>query len=287
MGSQTPSTTQTNSVKYSPEQQSVIDSAMPFISQYASSALPTLPSNLIAGFNPNEVAAQNSAVQTATGTGAQLGQNAAASNSFLLDPAILNPSSNPYLAQHGQDIATTMNQSLLEQVLPALRSQATQSSGPYAGGQSKAGIAEGLASGRNSQAIGNSLTDLYNRSYTTGLNTMLQAGQQVPLTQQSLLFGSNVQGQVGAQQRALEQAQLDSTNQMALLQQQLPFLRAQDLLSLVQGMPGAQGVSTVTGSTPSVSPVQGALGGALAGSAFGPWGTALGGGAGLLSSIFN
>lgn len=290
MGSkQSPQVTQTNSVQLSPEQQSVFNSAMPFIQQYGNSPLPTLPTNTIAGFNPNEIAAQSGAINAATGQGNQLAQNAAASNSFLLNPDILNPASNPYLAAHGNNIATTMNQGFTESVLPALRSGASMSSGPYSGGNTKAGIAEGLASGRNSQAIGSSLDSLYNSAYGQGLQTMLQAGQQVPLTQQSLLFGSNVQGQVGGQQRALEQAQLDQTNQLQLLQQQLPFLRAQDLMSLISGMPGATGVSTATGATPKTSPWQSALGGGLAGaslgSSFGPWGTLLGGGGGALAGI--
>jgi hypothetical protein len=138
-------TTQTNEVKLGPEQQAVFNAAMPFINQYASSPLPTLPTNTIAGFNPNEIAAQGIAINQA-GVGSALGQQAGAAQSMLLDPAMLSPDSNPYLKAHGDNIAQTMTQNLTESVLPTLRTGASMTSGPYAGGSTKSGIAEGLAS---------------------------------------------------------------------------------------------------------------------------------------------
>ncbi len=295
MGSKPATTTQTNSVQLSPEQQQLFGQAMPFIQQYAQSPLPTLPTNTIAGFNPNETQAQQGAINAATGPGQALGNQAAATNSFLLNPALLSPDSNPYLQAQGNQLAQTNNQNFTEQVLPALRSGASMTSGPYAGGNTKSGIAEGLASSRNSQATGNALTSLYSNAYGQGLGAMGQAVGQTPLTQNSLLFGANVQGQVGGQQRALDQAQLDQQNQLQLLQQQLPFLRAQDLISLMQGMPGSTGVSSVTGAQPGTSPIQGALGGAASGAALGSMipgiGTAFGGlgggAAGLLQALLS
>jgi hypothetical protein len=283
MGSKQPATTtQTNSVQYSPEQQQVFNQALPFIQQYAGSPLPQLPGQLIAGFNPNETAAQSGAINAATGGGADLGQAAAGAQQFLLNPNILNPSSNPYLQASGNNIATTMNQNFTDTVLPALRTGSSMTSGPYAGGNTKAGIAEGLASSRNSQAIGNSLDSLYSTAYGQGLGAMTNAVQNNPSAQNGLLFGANVQGQVGGQQRALEQAQLDANNQMMLLQQQLPFLRAQDLIGLMQGMPGATGVSSVTGAQPQTGGFKGAAGGAMSGAALGSMIPGLGTGLGAL-----
>lgn len=277
-----PTVTQTNSVQYSPEQQALLAQAMPFIQQYGNQGLPQLPTNTIANFNPNEVAAQSGAINAATGQGNALGTAAAGAQQFMLSPDILNPNTNPYLAMHGNNIATTMNQNFTDTVLPALRSGASMTSGPYAGGNTKSGIAEGLASSRNSQAIGNSVTDLYNRAYGQGLGAMTSAVQNNPSAQQGLLFGANVQGQVGGQQRAMEQAKLDEANRLQLLQHQLPFLQAQDLLSLMQGMPGATGVSTTTGATPSTGGVKGALGGAATGTAIGSMIPGLGTGLGAL-----
>lgn len=286
-----PTVTQSNSVQYSPQQMALFNQAMPFIQQYANQGLPQLPTQTIAGFNPNEIAAQSGAINAATGQGNALGNSAFNAQQFMLSPDILNPNTNPYLAQHGNNIATTMNQNFTDTVLPALRSGDTMTSGPYAGGNTRAGIAEGLASSRNSQAVGNSVTDLYNRAYGQGLGAMTSAVQNNPIAQQGLLFGANVQGQVGGQQRALEQAQLDSANQLQLLQHQLPMLQAQDILSLMQGMPGATGVSTTTGATPKTGGVQGALGGAATGAAIGSMipglgtglGALIGGGFGLFS----
>jgi hypothetical protein len=286
-----PTVTQTNSVQYSPEQKALLAQAMPFIQQYGNQGLPQLPTNTIANFNPNEIAAQSGAINAATGQGNQLGNSAFGAQQFMLSPEMLNPNTNPYLQMHGNNIASTMNQSFTDTVLPALRSGDTMTSGPYAGGNTRAGIAEGVASGRNSQAIGNSVTDLYNRAYGQGLGAMTSAVQNNPSAQQGLLFGANVQGQVGGQQRAMDQAKLDEQNQLQMLQYQLPFLKAQDLLGLMQGMPGATGVSTTTGATPSTGGVKGALGGAASGAAIGSMfpgvgtalGALLGGGVGFFS----
>jgi hypothetical protein len=121
---------------------------------------------------------------------------------------------------------------------------------------------------------------------------------------QGLLAPATVVAGVGDQRRELAQAQsnqaVNNANndaalqaQMQWLQQQLPYLQAQQLYGLVNSIPGATGVSTATGAQPSVSPLQGALGGAATGASIGSIipgiGTTVGGGLGgifgLLGSI--
>jgi hypothetical protein len=290
MGSKTPATTtQTNTVQLSPEQQALFAQAMPFINQYANSPLPTLPTSTIVGFNPNELAAQTGAINAATGAGAQLGGQSASSLGMLLNPNILSPDSNPYLKATGDAVTQNLTDNLFNKVLPGVRAGSSMAGGIYSGGNTGEAIATGLGIGETQKAAGSAVAGLYNDAYKTGLQTMLGANQQVPLTQQALLFGPTVQGQVGGQERAMTQAQLDATNQTALLQSALPFLRAQDILSLMQGMPGGAGVSTVTGAQPQQSAWQSGLGGAITGgtlgSTFGPWGTLLGAGGGALAGI--
>ena len=107
-------------------------------------------------------------------------------------------------------------------------------------------------------------------------------GQQ----QQNALQNAQMLAQLGAQQQGLDQAQLNwlyQNNYLGPQQYQLQQLNA--LNSAVSGMPaGGTASATGPGGPAGISPLQGAIGGAAAGSAFGPWGTAIGAGVGLLGS---
>jgi hypothetical protein len=65
---------------------------------------------------------------------------------------------------------------------------------------------------------------------------------------------------IGGQQQGMEQAQLDEMIQRFYTQQDLPLLQSQQLMALIQGMPGATGVSTVRGAQPQTSGLQQAIG---------------------------
>lgn len=296
MGNKTdPTVTSSTTTKLSPEQQGVFSAAMPSIQQYANQPLPTLPTSTVAGFTPNETTGQNLALGAAAPGGQLAGQSANALG-FLLNPSILSPDSNPYLKASGDAIQGNMTDNLLNRVLPGIRSGASMTGGPYSGGASKEGISTGLAVKDTAKQSGDALTNLYSGAYGQGLQTMLGANAQVPGSQAAQLFPSSVYSAVGADQRAMNQANLDSTNSLAQLQQMLPFLKAQDLMSLIQGMPGGTAVSKTTGSAPpGASPVSGALGGAASGAAIGSVipgvGTVVGAGAGglagLLGALYN
>lgn len=289
MGSKAPAatTTQTNKVELGPEQTAIANLATPFAQQYASSPLPTLPTNTVAGFTPAEVQGQTGALNAASGVGADLASSASGANQFLNNPAILSPDSNPYLAESGNAITQNLTQNLLEQILPGLRSGASVAGGPYSGGSSREGISTGVAAGRTQQAAGSALSSLYSNAYGQGLDAMGKGLALTPQTQMAQLFGPQTEAAVGGQQRAMNQAQLDATNQQQLLTQMLPLLRAQDLYSLISGMPGGSGVSTVTGAQPGTNKAMTALGGAASGASLGSmifpgFGTAAGAGLGAL-----
>lgn len=288
-GKQPKNVTQTNTVQLSPEQNELFNLALPYIKDYAKDPADIYRGKTIADFNANEVLAQQKALQ-AGNAGAQIGDSVKQASQFLLNPDILSPDSNPWLQQHGDAITQTMTRNLTESILPQIRSGATAAGGAYSGGSSREGIAQGLAIGRTGDAIGNNLTDLYSRAYTSGLSAMGGAINSSPTAQAAQLFGPSVMSQVGAQQRAMEQAKLDEAARLFLLEEQLPFLTAGDIMSLMQSMPGGAGVSTVSGATPSRSRASGFLGGAATGAALGSAllpgpGTAIGAGAGALMSL--
>lgn len=286
-GGQPSETKQVNEVKLSPEQKQVFNLAFPHLQQYAQNPVQMFQGSTVAGFNPWEVQAQGMALDAA-GVGQGLATGAANTNAFLMDPALLDPQSNPWLAKHGDAIANTMGRQLTEHALPALRAGDTQAGGMYSGGNTRSLIAEGLASARASEATGDALSSLYNNAYSTGLGTMSDALRMSPLTQASQLFGAQTVGAVGSQSRALEQSLLDETVRNWYMQQQMPLLHAQDLFGMLGTMPGGQGVSTVTGAQPSTNPVMAGLGGAAMGASLAPMLGAtgpIGAGVGLLAAL--
>jgi hypothetical protein len=282
MGSQaaSPQTSSTTTQTMSPQAQQVANQAFPMLQQYANSQI-QLPGQTIAGFNPNEIAGQQSALQGGQ-VGGQLAGQGANSLGFLLDPSILSPDSNPYLRASGNAVADTVTDNLNRNVLPGIRSGASMA-GPYSGGASKEGIQTGLAVGESNDVLSKALTGMYSNAYQSGLGTMLQANSQVPMMQAAQLFPGMVQSGVGAQQRGMEQATLDANNQRDILQQMMPLLQAQQLYGMISGMPGGSTTSTATGALPpGAGGFQRALGGAGTGAAIGSMIPGLGTGIGAL-----
>jgi hypothetical protein len=290
MGSKSPKkTTQTNKVELSPEQQQLAELGSPYAQQFAGTQL-QLPQTSLAGFNPNEITAQKLALNSAAGPMQSLANQAATSNRFLMDPSLLSPDSNPYLAAQGDAITRNMTNNLQESILPGLRAGATMTGGMYSGGSSRSGIAEGLAVGKTNQAVGDALSSLYGNAYNTGLQTMTSAIGQNPAVMKGLLYPSTVYSGVGAQQRAMDQGQMDLAAQNQWAAQMLPLLQAQQIYGLLGSLPGGTGVSTVTGAQPSSNPAMSGLGGAASGAMLGSMimpgvGTAVGAGLGGLLGL--
>lgn len=274
--------TQTNKVELSPEQKKIFNLALPSINQAAETDPQVFGGTGVAGFTPVEQQAQQQLLQTANGSVSQLAGAGANAQQFMLDPSMmLSPDQNPYVTAYGDTIVRQLTDNLQRNILPGLDRQSSVTQGPY-GATSRLGIAQGNAIGQTSQAGGDALSKLYSTAYGQGLDAMGAAAQRNPGTMASQLMGGEVASAVGGQQRAMDQALLDEEISKFYLQQQLPFLKAQDLMSLMSGMPGGTGVSTVTGAQPGKSPIMSGLGGAAAGmAAFGPIGAGIGGLLGL------
>jgi hypothetical protein len=276
---------QTNRIELSPQQQQISNLAFPFAQQFGSTPLQLPEGSGIAGFTPAELQAQQGALNVAQGD--QLGSTAAASLGNILSPGFLSPESNPFLAAQGQAVTEATTENLLRNILPALRTGASVAGGPFSGGSSREGIAQGLAAQGTSAEIARALAGLQAQNFQTGLQAQGQAFGQLPTVQAAGLFGPGVQGAVGAQQRGLEQAQLSEQQQRQTLEQLLPLLQSQQLFGLLAGTPGATGVTSVQGAQPSgPGLLQAGLGGAsVGGSVGGVPGAFIGGGLGLLGSL--
>lgn len=289
---QTPTATQSTTTTLGPEQQALFQMAFPYAQQYASTPLQQYQGSGVVGLNPTE---QNAAQLASTGgaTAGGLATQAAGTQAKLLDPSfMLDVANNPYLQAANAVTTADITRNLNENILPNVRSGATQAGGMYSGGSSRQGIAEGQAVGRTSSAISDAITKANYDAYTRGLTGLQAAVAQNPNVQAQQLFQPGVESAIGAQERVLEQARLDEEIRKFYTGQSLPFLQAQELMSLIQGMPGATTTSTATGSVAKPGMLQTGAGGAATGAALGSVipgvGTAIGAGAGgLLGLLLN
>lgn len=293
MGGKSPAQqTQTNKVELSPEQQQLFQLALPYAQQYASQPLQSYGGQTIAGFTPNEQAAQSLYTGAAAPIGADLGVRAAAAQAGMLDPGQLSPDSNPYISQIADQITGKIGNQLTQNILPNIRAGAIMDNGMYAGGGSRQQMSEYLAGTGAVKEMGDALSGLYFNNYQAGLANMQKAIGLNPSVQSQQLFGADVLGAVGGQQRAMEQAQLDEALKMWSIEQSLPYMRASEIMGMISGMPGATGTSTMTGVAPRTSPIMGTLGGAASGAALGTSfmpgiGTGIGAGLGALAGYLN
>lgn len=287
---ESPQTTQTNKVELSDGQKAIEKLLIPQAKAAANTNYTAFGGPTVAGFNAADQQAQQGVLDAATGMGS-LAQSGNAAQSFLLNPDILNPASNPHLKAQGDALSTQIGDNFARVIMPNLRSADVQASGMYSGGNTKQGIAQGLAAGEATKNISQSLTDLYYKSYSTGLDAMGRAVGANPQTIAANLIAPSAVGAVGEQQRSLSQAQMDAEQAKYYFNQFAPMMKAQDLASLIGVMPGGSGVSTVTGATPQSGGIKGVLGGAASGAAIGSMvpgiGTAIGAGLGGLAGFFS
>lgn len=261
--------TGTTTQNLTPEQQTLIDAAMPAFKNFAAFTPQRYKGPTVAGFDPSQVAGQNMALGAA-GAQQTLADNAANATNFYTSGDVWNPSSNPYLQSAIDASVRPITQQLTESQLPSIRGTSVTSG--YGG--SRQGIAEGLASGRASQAIGDTASRLVQGQYDTNVNAQLRALGLVPTVQQAQTTPAVTTSGVGDVRQALQQALLNEQAGNFNLDQLLqiaPYLQAKDLLGVVQGLPGGSVTSTSTGTanTPKANLGMQALGGAATGASLG------------------
>ncbi len=153
------------------------------------------------------------------GAGGTLANTQPAMN-FLLDPRMLTPDANPFLAAMGQAVAGTTTQNLLQNILPQVRGGAVDA-GQYGG--SRQGVMEGLSIGGTSTAISNALANMYGGSYQQGIGNMLNAIAQS--NQQAGLMGQLAQQTpgIGASLAAMYDLPASMLSQVGQERSQFPW----------------------------------------------------------------
>jgi hypothetical protein len=187
-------------------------------------------------------------------------------------------SQDPVLQAQLAQAAQLGNRNLQENIMPGLRTNSVMAG---QAGSSRQGIAEGIAARGTAESIGQQQTALLANANQNRLASLQAAGGLGGNLLQQQLAPSNTLNAVGMQQRDIQ----TQANQNQLLQQQAELQRLQGIGNLRnQAVAPFIGETGVTQTGNDSSPLQGALGGAMAGSAFGPWGAAAGGVIGALSA---
>jgi hypothetical protein len=199
----------------------------------------------------------------------------------LLAGKYLSAESNPYLQSYMQAAINPLQQNLMEQILPGLRSGAVASGG-YGG--SRQGIAEGQSVGRYLQQAGDITSQMAGQAYDAERGRMMQGGDIVQQGMGLQAMQPQMLAQVGQAEQADQQAKMDEALQLYQMQMQQPYAALGPYADLIMGSAGLGGTSSGT-NTPAANPLGGAAGGAMMGYQLGgPWGAAAGGVAGALLS---
>lgn len=244
-GGQPDNVTQTNKVELGPEQKKIFNLAFPSIEEFARQPTAPYRGDRLAGFDPAEVAAQEGMLETAGGMEGVSGASLDAQK-LLLDPGfMLNP--NQYLdAATGSVRRQGMED--LESSLRNVRGASQVAGGQFSGGSTKAGQTEGVATARGLKGIEDAIAKMYLENYTQGRSLMADAAKNAGTVMQNALLPNQVRSAVGQQRRQMEQAELGEAEQQYYLEQEWPLLVGKQLLSTIQSMPGATGVTSVSGA---------------------------------------
>ena len=235
----------------------------------------------VAGFDPAQTRAQQSILDFVYSpeTGQRLDTARSSLEGLLTASDVAN---NPIVQNLLKSQSGLITQAFQEQVLPSITGESVMTGGV---GGSRQGVAQGLAAGRTSQAIGDASTQLLSNAYSRGLTAQAQGLALTPGIEQLPLQLYGAAEAVGGQRRLLGQAQQE--------QEQEALRQLGELLGIATGG-GGTGTQTTAGgrSNALLSGVGGAatgaslagmLTGAKAGSAAGWWGAGIGALIGLFS----
>lgn len=251
---QTSSTTEVQ--KLSPEQQQILNAAMPTFMQYLQpDSVQVYQGSTVAPTSPYTTLGQ-AATAGAVPTAQQVAGNAAQGNSFLTSGAVLDPNTNPGLAGT-IDAALRPVTENYNNILGGIRDNAVMTGG-YGG--SRQGIVEGMANRDYLRQVGDTTSQILNQNYQTGLNAMTTAQQAAP----GVTFAQSLPGQflsaIGSEDQAQSQAELSDVVNKYYTEQLLPLMLAEDITGLSFGIPAGSATGTSSSSQPKVSTAEQVMG---------------------------
>ena len=234
----------------------------------------------VANASADTTNAQN-AVRNMVGTnGTDFTNSVLGANKFLLSD-VLFPGSNPALQGTIDAAINPVQDRLMRNILPSLRSGYTSSDNV---GSTRQGIAEGIATGDFTRNALDATSTIANNAYNTGLDAMVKTLGLAPSTFNAALSPQLALSGVGAQVDAQNQAEINGQITKGLFNTFGPLSYLGNLTNVASGIPTAG--STTQGTAPGPQqPGFGSklLGGASAGAGLAgtlgmstPWGAGIG-----------
>lgn len=167
------------------------------------------------------------------------------------------------------------------QVAPQVR-QGAQESGQF--GSTRHGVAEGIAlsqMGQQKMDAANTMAFQDQQNFNNQRNALLQNLGSVT---SGMTSGAGAVYDAGALQQRQNQAEIQGRLEKWAYENNVDAEELKLYMAAVQGTPMAGGTTTTSGGGPSKgqAALSGAAAGAMAGSTFGPWGTAIGAGVGAI-----
>jgi hypothetical protein len=234
----------------------------------------------VASLNPDILAGENALRTYANQAAPQMASDAQGALTFGNTGAVLDPSSNPYLAATARAAIRPTTEALLQNVLPQVGS-AAQQAGAYGG--ARQGLVEGNVLNDYMRNTMDTTAGMYSQGYGQGLDYM---GKTLALTPQTIQAGAlpaTYQDQVGQQLRDYEQQLIADEVSRWNYNQQLPYEKLVQYQNTIAGNYGQETTQPGPTKNQPLSVLGGAAAGAAAGSMVAPgYGTAIGAGLGAL-----
>jgi hypothetical protein len=276
-----PTQTSTTTPNITPQQQELMDIAMPKVREFAASVPERYQGETVAGFDPVQMQAQQMALDAADATNrGAVAQDSAAkagldASNFWLGDRVWDPANNPALAKSVDAAVRPITQNYQQVVRPAIRDEFTGAGQEFGG--SRRDLTEVAGADAYLRNVGDTSGKLINAAYDTNVNAQLKALGLLPSTTAAQTAGANsmlgaagTTAAVGDVRRGMTQAQIDAMVGGYNYDQLAPFLQTQELMSFLQGMPGGGTTTVATGNNPSTRPTaMTSLGGAATGASLG------------------
>lgn len=250
-GGDTTSTGTTTSINYSPEESArrsqVMDEATRIYGatnqQMTNSAYPGAAP---APFSPESQVAQSLAVQNAASAQDSVGQINRGVQYGLTNA--MDVRNNPYLMEAMKAATRGIDQSYTDAggVMSGIRTDATNT-GQYGG--SRQGIAEGIASGRHDQAVGDAVAKIATDGYNKGQDTFAKTLTFAPQAIEASNIPVNMLSSVGAQKENLATEQANYLANQRLWGLNSPWAGLQNYASIVYGGANPSTSSSGTSTT--------------------------------------
>lgn len=255
--------TPTQSTTYTPPKEvtEMLGLAMPGIRQYAASTPQQYGGTSVAPFNENQVSGQNQALDAGVQQNILASQAGTGLGKYFTD--LWNPESNANLQGTIRAATRPITDSLMQDTLPAIRNDF----GGQNFGSSRRAIAEGVATGKAAQAVGDTANKVVTDLYKTNTDAGLKGIALTPTVQGAQTAGAGTTSAVGDVQQNMTQSLINDLMQRFNFSQMAPFLQSKDIMSLLGTVPG--GTTTSTGNNPSTPGVGSALSGAASGATLG------------------